>query len=346
VYKVVVLDHTFGTVAVARSILEPVGAEVLEYQCMDPDEAVPLVEDADAVLVTNGKTMTRNTIGKLRKCKIIVKHGIGPDIIDVDAASEQGIMVANVPDYCLSEVSHHALALLFACSRKLFQSDHQVRTELLHNAPALRPIKPLQHSVFGIIGFGRIGRLTARTLATIAAEPGSIIFYDPFVLDDVQLYDRAADRTDALADAAAAGVTAQKRSLQQLYAESDFIIIHAPYTKDNYHMIDRSAFREMKKQPYIINVGRGELIDNEALVEALASGMISGAGLDIVDGMPPIRADDPLLQLPNVVFTPHCAWYSEGSFSELQAKAAMEVKRVLTGEKPVSWINRDALTIS
>jgi len=319
-YKVVVLDHTFGNINITKSILEPIDAEVLEYQCMNPSEAVPLVEDADAVLVTNAKTMNRDTISKLKKCKIIAKHGIGPDIIDVDAATEHGIIVANVPDYCLNEVSHQAMALTFACARKLFQSDRQVRQELIHDAPALRPIKPLQKSVFGIIGFGRIGRITAKSLSSISE---SIIFYDPYFEGDFEVN----------------GVTVIKRALDELYKNSDFIIIHAPYTKENYHLLNSEAFSIMEQQPYIINVGRGELIDNESLIKALESGIISGAGLDVIEGMPPIDKDDPLLKFSNVIFTPHSAWYSEGSFNELQSKAAMEVKRVLTGGKPLSWVN-------
>ena len=327
VFKVIVLDHTFGNIDIARKILEPIGAEVFEYQCMDPEEAVPLVEDADAVMVTNGKTMTRETISKLRKCRVIAKHGIGPDIIDVEAATEQGIIVTNVPDYCLNEVSDHALALTLACGRKLFQSDNQVRNLLVHNAPELRPIKPLYDSVFGIIGFGRIGRITARSLTAFS---NSIIFYDPFFKGNYEVN----------------GITAVNSSLDEVLSGSDFIIIHAPSTKENYHMLDGSAFGKMKKQPFIINVGRGELIDNTALTDALQRGLISGAGLDIVEGMPPIRKDDPLLSYSNVIFTPHSAWYSEGSFAQLQEKAALEVRRVLTGEEPSAWYNKKAMAAS
>lgn len=320
-FKVVVLDHTFGNVDIARKILQPIGAEVFEYQCMDPEEALPLVEDADAVMVTNGKTMTRDTISKLRKCRVIAKHGIGPDIIDVEAATEHGIMVTNVPDYCLNEVSHHALALVFACARKLALCDDQVRNRLVHDPPALRPIKPLHRSVFGIVGLGRIGRITAGTLATIS---GSVVFFDPFFDGDYEVN----------------GVVVRNAGFEELIEQSDFIIIHAPATKDNYHMFNAKAFAKMKKHPFIINVGRGELVDNAALLEALDSGCISGAGLDVVEGMPPMRKDDPLLTYPNVIFTPHSAWYSEGSFEDLQEKAAMEVRRVLTGEQPVAWYNR------
>lgn len=323
-FKVVVLDHSFGNINIARKILEPLGAKVCEYQCNDPVEAAKLAKDADAVMVTNFKTLTKETIYKLEKCKIIVKHGIGPDIIDVDAATERGIMVANVPDYCLNEVSNHAVALTLACARKLFEADKQVRETLDHKLYKLRPIKPLYEVTYGIIGFGRIGRITAKSLSVFG---GQVIFYDPYFEGDFNEN----------------GVSAKNKLLDEIYDESDFIIIHAPYTKENYHMIDDKAFKKMKKNPYIINVGRGELIDNSALAEALESSLISGAALDVVEGMPPIVSDDPLIQNKNVFFTPHCAWYSEGSFKKLQAKAATEVKRVLTGEKPVSWINKNEM---
>lgn len=321
-FKVVILDHSFGNIQIERDILEPMGAKVYEYQCNDPVEAAELAKDADAVLVTNFKTLTRETIYKLEKCKIIVKHGIGPDIVDVDAATERGIMVANVPDYCLNEVSNHAVALTLTCARKIFEADKQVRTILDHKVFELRPILPLYESTMGIIGFGRIGRITAKSLSVFGCN---IIFYDPFFNDDGYDVD---------------GVKARKVSLDEIYRESDYILIHAPLTKDNYHMINKDSFNKMSKKPYIINVGRGELIDNNALVEALNKNFIKGAALDVVEGMPPISKNDPLLNNEKVILTPHCAWYSEGSYRKLQTKGAMEVKRVLSGEKPVSWYNK------
>lgn len=320
-YKVVVLDHSFSNIDIERQILEPIGAKIYEYQCNDPNEAVELVKDADVVLVTNYKTLTRETINKLQKCKLIVKHGIGPDIIDVEAASEKGIMVANLPDYCLNEVSEHAISLTYAIGRKLYEADRRTREILDHKLFELRPIKAYYNSTFGIIGFGRIGRITARNLSSTAGE---IIFYDPFFNNNYSVNNKVCTKV----------------SLDNLYKRSDYIIIHAPYTKSNYHIINKNAFNKMEKKPYIINVGRGELINNKDLVEAINNEIVSGAALDVVEGMPPIAPDDPLLKCKNIYFTPHCAWYSEESYKRIQTHAANEVKRVLLGGKPKSWFNK------
>lgn len=320
-FKVVVLDHSFGNLNIEREILEPLGAQILEYQCFDPADAAVLAADADAVLVTNGATLTEDTIAKLKKCKLIVKHGIGVDIIDVKAASHHGIMVANLPDYCLEEVAEHALVLTLACARKVVEADRTTHRILDHDVVSLRPIKPIGESVYGIVGLGRIGRLTA---AKLAALGGDIVFYDPFVTDDQPV-----------------GVaTARSVSLDSLVRDSDFIIIHAPYTGDNYHMFDRELFAAMERRPYLINVGRGELVNNEALLWAIEEGYLSGAALDVVEGMPPIGPDDPLAACEKVVLTPHCAWYSERSYRRIQQDAAAEVKRVMEGGVPRAWYNK------
>ncbi len=323
-FKVVVLDHSFTDLSIERAILEPLGAEISEYQCSDPDEAIPLVEDADAVLVTNYATMTENTIRHLKHCKVIVKHGIGPDIIDVDAAARYGIPVANLPDYCASEVSEHAISLLYASIRKLKEADTGIRSSLTHEVFRLRPVKALYASTLGIVGFGRIGKKSAEMLANAVGE---ILFFDPYVQEDQII----------------AGRNCKRVSFYEICELSDSIIIHAPYSGDNYHMFDRNAFACMKKTPVIVNVGRGELVDNTALVEAVRNGTVSYAALDVVEGMPPISAGDPLLNSEHLLLTPHCAWYSEESYRRIQEDAANEVKRVMRGEPLRSWYNRSLM---
>lgn len=323
-FTVVVLDHSFSNLNIEREILEPLGARVLEYQCFDPEEAAVLAADADAVLVTNGATLTGDTIARLKRCRLIVKHGIGVDIIDVAEASRRGIMVANVPDYCLEEVAEHALALTLACARRVFEADRNIRRTLTHDVVSLRPIRPIGESVFGIVGMGRIGRLTAGKLAALGGE---VFFYDPFVTGDVTCGEH---RFRAM-------------TLMELCASSDFIIVHAPYTGKNYHMLGAEAFARMRRNPWIVNVGRGELIDNDALLAAIREGRVSGAALDVVEGMPPLRADDPLLICDRILLTPHSAWYSERSLAMLQREAAHEVRRVMQGGTPRSWYNRNQM---
>ena len=141
-------------------------------------------------------------------------------------------------------------------------------------------------------------------------------------------------------DQPAGGATARSVSLDTLVRDSDFIIIHAPYTGDNYHMFDRERFAAMAQRPYLINVGRGELVDNEALLWAIEEGYLAGAALDVVEGMPPIGPGDPLAACDKVVLTPHCAWYSERSYRRIQQDAAAEVKRVMEGGVPRAWYNK------
>jgi D-3-phosphoglycerate dehydrogenase len=206
--------------------------------------------------------------------------------------------------------------------RKITMSNNKIAREKDYGIGYLKPVLPLRGAKAAILGFGRIGKLIASKLHPFGVE---VLFYDPFIQADVQVED----------------FTARKVTLDQAYAESDIIILQAPATKENYHMLDAGAFAKMKRKPYVINCARGELVDEAALADALKAGQVSGAGLDVLESMPPVKDDNPLLQFDNVLLTPHSGWVSVNSLAELQRLAALEVARVLKGGVVKSLLNPD-----
>jgi D-3-phosphoglycerate dehydrogenase len=322
-FKVVVTDHVFDNLDIQRGVLKDI-AEVQEFQCETEDEVIAAAADADAVMTTNYQHYTARVLETLNKCRVIVRTGIGVDSVDVPAATRLGIMVVNIPSYCLDEVSDHAVTLMLSLHRKIMVGDQEVHTSLRYRPKEMRPIKGLKDTLVGIVGFGRIARLSAKKLAPFGC---SIQFYDPYVDADVVLD----------------GVTARKVSFETLMATSDDILVHAPYTSENYHLLGDSAFEMAQNKPYIVNVGRGELVDNAALIRAIRSGKVSGAGLDVSENADPFDPKDKILCTEGVLLTPHSAWYSERSFTLLQKTAAEETRRVLCGQIPLSLVNKEVL---
>lgn len=325
-YKVVVTDHVFDNLDIQREVLKDI-AEVHEFQCETEDEVIAAAHDADAIMTTNYQYYTARVLESLKKCRVIVRTGIGVDSVDVPTATRLGIMVVNIPGYCLDEVSDHAVALMLTLHRKIIAGDREVRTSLRYRPKEMRPIKGLKDTLVGIIGFGRIARLSAMKLVPFGCR---IQFYDPYVNTDVELD----------------GVTACKVSFEILMQTSDDILVHAPFTCENYHLLNDSALEMAQNKPYIVNVGRGELVDNAALIHAIRSGRVSGAGLDVSENADPFDPRDEILRTEGVLLTPHSAWYSERSFTLLQMTAAEETRRVLTGQMPLSLVNKEVLPVA
>jgi len=325
-FKVVVTDYVFDNLDTERSILEECDAELVVLQCKSVDEVIPFAIDADAILNTYLGGLDEHFFSTLKKCKVVVRYGIGVDTIDVKAATRYGIMVANVPDYCIEEVSDHAVACALDLIRKLTLSDRRIR-QGDWGLGYLKPLHRLRGLTAGIVGMGRIGRLSAHKLNSFGVN---LIFHDPFVEISI----------------ASDGFHARKVTLEELVAESDIILIHVPATPETYHLFNKKLFSLMKREPIIINCARGTLVDTDALVDALAKGQISGAALDVIEGVPPFSPDNPLCQFDNVIITPHSAWYSEEALANLQQLAVEEVARVLKGERPKSLINPEVLSDS
>jgi len=253
----------------------------------------------------------------MTRCRIIARYGIGVDNVDLGAATAKGIVVTNVPDYCVDEVSDHALALLLACARRIPGLAGRVRSGRW-DARDAAPMHRLRGQTLGLVGFGKIPRRLADKARALGLE---VIAFDPYVAGD---------------EMEARGV--QKTSLPGLLARCDFVSVHAPLAPETQGMIAEAELRAMKRSAYLINTARGPLVLESALLRALEEEWIAGAALDVLQHEPP-AADHPLQRFANVILTPHVAFYSEESVQELQRKAAEEVVRALSGRPPRSPVN-------
>jgi D-3-phosphoglycerate dehydrogenase len=307
-----------------KQVLERMGAtmEVASFvpnQCTEED-LLSVAGDADAV-ITVFEPFTRRVIEQLARCRLIANVGVGYQNIDVAAATDCGICVANNPLYCLEEVSDHAMALLLTLARKIIPLDRAIRT----GRTGYRDMAEVRGRVFrlrgqtlGLIGLGRI----PRTLVPKAKGFGfRVIAYDPYAPAEV---------------AQEAGV--EMVSLDRLLEESDFVSVHAALTPENRGMLGLEQFKKMKSTAFIINTARGALIDSDALYTALSEGIIAGAGLDVTEPEP-IPPDSPLLKLDNVILTGHSAYFSETSVAEQYKWPIGEVELVFNGEWPRGLVN-------
>ncbi len=305
------------------------GWEFAGRPCPTEDDAIELARDADAMIVEGSqRPITRKVIENLNRCRIIAGTQIGYDSIDTVAAAERGILVTNVPGYCIEEVSDHAMALLLACSRRVVALNRVAKSGGWGFGPnsseikeAIRPGIGLLHGkTLGLFGFGAIGRALVPRARGFGLR---VIACDPY------------------ADAAVAsslGVELVDRPT--LLKESDFISIHAAYTPETKHVFNREAFAAMKRSACLINTARGGFIDETALHDALVAGRPAMAALDVLTTEPPER--NPLLSLDNVICTGHLAFFSPESLETQWRRPCEEVARVLHGEWPVALVNPQA----
>lgn len=318
-FRVVITDSDYGSHEVEEEVLSSIGADLIKFQCRTEDDVIQCCSDADGLLNQYAR-ITRRVIRFLQKAKIIVRYGIGVDNIDVDAATEKGIFVANVI-YDVTDVADHALSLILSLVRKIIWADRNVR-ENEWDWKAVQPISRLKDKTIGIVGFGRIGRKVAQRLRGFEVK---IVACDPYVPEE-----------------AFREYGVEKVDFETIIKESDIITIHMPLTNETRHMIGEKELRSMKRAAILVNVSRGGIIDEKALCKALRERWIAGAGLDVLEEEPPAK-DNPLLRLDNVIITPHMAWYSNRSLDEIRRKAAEEVARALSGQIPVNLVNRDVL---
>jgi D-3-phosphoglycerate dehydrogenase len=311
-FLIAVTDSPFPSLDPAKQALARLAPEFRMAKSASADDILAVARDADAILVTYAK-LPGELLRQLRRCRAIGRFGLGVDNIDLPAAKELGIAVNYVPDYCLREVSDHAMALLLSLARKVPFSNMLVQSGRWE-VPPIVPLRRLEGQVLGLIGFGNIPRALAPKAKAFGFE---VITHDPYVKSEVL---------------AAAGVEAV--SFDDLLANADFISVHAPLTPATRGLMNVNAFAKMKKGACLINTARGPLVDEAALVAALDSGHLGGAGLDVVT-TEPLAKDSPLLGRDNVILTPHTAFYSVEALEELQTKCASDVARVLSGEKAI-----------
>ncbi len=318
-FLVAVADSVFPNLDPAGEVLSKIDAQLRLSEAATPEAILGVAKSADALLVTYAK-ITAEMIRQMTRCRIISRFGIGVDNVDIAAATEKGVVVTKVPDYCIDEVSDHAMALLLAVVRKIPFANaraHAGRWEM----PAVVPIHRLRGSTLGLVGFGRIPQLVAPKAKSFGLH---VLTFDPYIPQEVT--ERA-------------GV--EKVEFAELVKRSDYISIHSPLMPETHHLFNAAVFAQMKPTAYLVNTARGPIVDEEALARALDAGQLAGAALDVLSQEPPTSS--PLFGRDNVILTPHTSFYSVESLVELQTKAADEVVRVLTGQPPRNPVNPEAL---
>lgn len=320
--KVVVVDYEFPNLDPDKDALKDVpNLELVEGNCTNEDEIIAACKDADGIL-NQWNHITPKVIDSLEKCKVIATYGIGVDKIAVAEATQKGIYVCNSPDYNKYEVADHTVMMILALSRQLVQLDH-----LMHEGKYgwyfldHEMYRPAGQTV-GFIGYGRIAKQVAEKIKAFGMKA---ICYDPF---------QTAEQC--------AAAEAEKMELDEVMKQADFISINVSLNDRTYHMINTHHLGLMKSTAYLVNCGRGAIVDEQALIDVLKSKKIAGAALDTFE-VEPIAPDHPLMQIDNVIVTPHSAWHTKESMWEMQWGAAKQVALVLQGQKPNHCVNYDAV---
>lgn len=315
-YKVVLIDYDddlFTPIGFEATMLAEVNASWSVNQCREADKIVELAHDADVVMIQSVRPLlTHAVIEKLEKCRCIIRLGIGYDTVDMQAAVDNDILVCNIPYYCVEDVAEHALALIFDSMRHTSLQDRWIR-EGKWDRRGARPARRFRSSTLGLVSFGRIARALARRAKGLGAN---VIAFDPFVNSkDMDEFD------------------VKKVGLDELLRDSDFVSVHTPLVKATHHLIGKREFELMKPGSIIVNTSRGPVVDNQALVEALKSGKLWGAGLDVME-QEPLPKDSSLLEIENLIMTPHVGASTEQSTEELYRDACQIACDVISGKFP------------
>jgi D-3-phosphoglycerate dehydrogenase / 2-oxoglutarate reductase len=309
--KVLIIYAGHKEVSDERAILDAYGAQVIAAIGPDTDEAMANYGDCDALMVTI-QPVTAEMMDRMPKCKIICRIGTGLDAIDIPAATERGIWVTSVPDYSIDEVSSHAMAFVLALARNLFRHRKMSQTGTWRYQTE-RPIARIVGQTMGVVGIGRIGSASVKKATGLGFN---VIAFDPYVAKE-----RFAE------------VGARKVDFDTLLAESDFITLHVPLTPETRKLIDAAALAKMKPTAFVINTARGEVVDIDALVDAVQRKVIAGAGIDVLPIEPP-PADYPILHEESILVTPHIGWASTESGHDVRERGAEDVVRVLRSMAP------------
>jgi D-3-phosphoglycerate dehydrogenase/C-terminal binding protein len=326
--KVVVADFIVEALDHERRVLEGV-AEPVALQARHEDDLHGRVEDADALMIYHTLLLTERTIGRLQRCKLIVRCGVGYDNVDTAAARRHGIPVANVPDYGTEEVADSALGLMLSLTRGIHLLTGRLRER---RGPwsfmQVRPRHRLRGRGFGVVGLGRIGTAVALRARALGMD---VLFHDPYVPD-------GRDR--------ALGVR-RVETLEELLAQSYVVSLHCPLTAETRHLINPQTLAQMAPGSYLINTARGGVVDPLAVLDAVTTGHLAGAALDVLEHEPP--ADDhPLVAAwrdpahpahDRIILNPHAAFYSEEGLLDMRLKGSAACRRVLLGLPPRNVVN-------
>jgi D-3-phosphoglycerate dehydrogenase / 2-oxoglutarate reductase len=309
--KVVFVDPHHFKPGPELDALAPLGCDIVQTVCKSEDETIAACRDAQVIMDASAK-VSRRVIQELKSVLAVCRYGVGVDTVDIPAATEAGIIVANVPDFCFDQVADTAMSLILSVPRQVHLLNAQVH-QGIWNKNAAKPIHNFRGATLGFFAFGSIARNVARKAEAFGFR---LIAHDPY-LQPEQVREYPVTLVD----------------FDTLLRESDLITVHGPLTDTTRHKFDEAAFRRMKPSAYFFNLGRGPIQDQAALTRALTEGWIAGAGLDVLEKEPPDAAD-PILKLDNVVFTPHYASYTEEAYQELQVKVGQNAAAVLRGQFP------------
>lgn len=312
-FKVVFVDSILPITDIEKNIIAELGCEVTQYNAITPKDIIAVAHDADAILTVGGK-FTRETIEGLEKCRVIARYGVGFDNVDIEAATEKGIVVTYVPIYCQEEVATLAVTLMLACSRRIFQGDRAVKSgNWVKAVAAVSGASSPRGKTVGLVGFGSIARQVVPLVKPLGVK---VIAYDPYI--NLKFCEEL-------------GV--ESVELDYLLENSDYISLHVPLMESTRHMIGAEQLKKMKKTAILINTGRGGLIDQDALCQALKDGDIASAGLDVLEFEPP-REHEEIFELPNCITTGHIAAATEEAVVRLRTAAATSLVKVMQGIKP------------
>ena len=320
--KVAITDYIEADLEWEKEELDKLGIEYSIYQMKHalPDQLVEKINDAD-ILIVNMAKMNREVLSRLNKCKLIIRHGVGYDNIDVKSATDLNIKVSYVPDYCMAEVAEQAAMLLLASYRKLTLQFESMKSSIQKGEWDFFRVIPMRRfsgKTAGLIGCGRIGQ---KVLKILRGFDMNVLVHDP-----------------KLSDKRLKMLGIYNASLEDVLKQSDMISIHCTLDSTTYHMIGEKELRMMKPEAVLVNTARGGIVDAEALTKACKEKWIAGAGIDVFEDEPPSNKFS-LLNLENVILTPHLSWYSEDAGWDIRRKIMEDVKRFVNGEKPRFPVN-------
>jgi D-3-phosphoglycerate dehydrogenase len=316
-FKVVITDCDHGSIEEEKKEFDRIAAELILAQITEEEELIRVCKDADGLL-NQYALLTRKVLETLPKCRVISRYGVGVDSVDLKAATDLGIIVANVPDYCMDEVANQTIAMILTLIRKTAFFDRKVKSGEWDFHLGI-PIYRTKGKTLGLVGCGKIGLEVAKRISAFGVK---VMTFDPYL------------------EKAPEGV--ELKDFDSVLKESNFISVHCPLNNSTWHLIGEKEFKKMEKKPLLINTSRGPIIDEKALIRALKEGLVSGAGLDVLETEPP-DSKNPMLKMENVILSPHIGFYSEESISELKRRTAKNVSDVLTGRWPVSVVNREVM---
>jgi D-3-phosphoglycerate dehydrogenase len=316
-YRVVITDCDHGAIEEEKEELRRIGGELILAQVQREQDLIRACKEADGLLNQYAR-LTRNVLENLPKCRVVSRYGVGVDSVDLKAATDLGIIVTNVPDYCMDEVADQTIAMILTLTRKTAFFDRKVKSGQWDFHSGI-PIHRIKGKTLGLIGCGKIGLEVARRISAFSVK---VMTFDPYLKK------------------APEGI--ELKDLDTVLRESDFLSVHCPLNDSTRHLIGPKEFKKMEKKPFLINTSRGPIVDEKALIQALEEGLVSGAGLDVLEKEPP-DAQSPLLNRENVVLSPHAGFYSVESISELKRRTAKNVSDVLLGRRPRSVVNSEVM---